>query len=73
MVLELLKLGRLRTLQFQVVQPSHDEGGFFVIGCEQGTERILGLVEVAQRLGPGSGRKGSTNLGRNKTEFLVSL
>ena len=59
-VLELLELGRRRALQFHIIQPFQDEGGLFAIGREQGVERILSLVEVAQRLGPGSGRKGST-------------
>jgi hypothetical protein len=56
-VLELLKLGRRRTLQLHVVQPLQDEGGFFTIGREQGIERVLGLVEVAQRLGPAAAEK----------------
>ena len=56
-VLELLELGRRRALQLHVVQLFQDEGGFFAIGREQGIERILGLVEVAQRLGPSSRRK----------------
>lgn len=54
-VLELLEFGHRRALQLYVVQPFQDEGGFFTIGREQGVERILGLVEVAQRLVPGSG------------------
>ena len=33
-VLELLKLGRRRTLQLHVVQPFQDEGGFFALGRE---------------------------------------
>ena len=57
-VLELLEVGRRRTLQLHIIQPFQDEGRFFAIGREQGVERILGLVEVAQRLGPSSGRKG---------------
>ena len=60
-MLELLELGRRRALQFHIVQPFQDEGGFFAIGREQGLERILGLVEVAQRLRPGSGRRGYTH------------
>ena len=47
-MLELLKLGRRRALQLNVVQPGQDEGGFFANGREQGIERILSLVEVAQ-------------------------
>ena len=61
-VLKLLEFGRRRTLQLHVVQPFQDEDRFFAIGHEQGVERILGLVEVAQRLGPGSGRKGMAHV-----------
>ena len=64
-VLELLELGRRRALQLHVVQPFQDEGGLLAIGREQGIERILGLVEVAQRLGPGSGRKGRAHVHNN--------
>ena len=46
-MLELLKLGRRRTLQLHIVQPFQDEGGFLAIGREQGVERVLGLVEIA--------------------------
>ena len=53
MVLELLKFGRCRTLQFHVVQPFQDEGGFFAIGRKKGVERILGLVEVRWSSKPG--------------------
>ena len=51
-VLELLKIGHCRALQLHVIQPFQNKGGFFAIGREQGVERILGLVEVAQCLGP---------------------
>ena len=61
MVLELLKFGRRRALQLYVVQPIQDEGRVFVLGREQGVECILGLVEVAQRLGSCGGRKGGTH------------
>ena len=63
MVLELLEFGRRRALQLHVVQPFQDEGGFFAFDREQGIECVLGLVEVAQRMGPGGSRKGSTYIG----------
>jgi len=56
-VLELLKLGRCRALQFHVVQPFQDKDGFFAIGREQGVEGILGLVEVAQCLSSAAAEK----------------
>jgi len=47
-VLELLEFGRCCALQLHVIQPFQNKGGFFVIGREQGVERILGLVEVTR-------------------------
>jgi hypothetical protein len=39
------------------VQPFQNEGGFFASGREQGVERLLGLVEVAQPWGPAAAEK----------------
>ena len=52
---------RRRTLQLHVIQSFQDEGGFFVIDREQGIKHLLSLVEVAQRLGPRSGREECTH------------
>ena len=62
-VLELLKIGHCRALQLHVIQPFQNKGGFFAFDREQGIECVLGLVEVAQRMGPGGSRKGSTYIG----------
>lgn len=72
-VLELLKLGCRRTLQLHIIQPFQNEGRLFAIGREQGIKRILGLVQVAQRLGPSSGREGSVRRSGRQTALWLPI